>query len=79
VDALAAKRAGGERLDAAPAMPMQITRRIIAERGNGRRSRRSPRGWWPTVSPSPPPVASPAGMRPRSTPWSPATTPRRWR
>jgi len=44
VDALAAKRAGGERLDAAPAMPMQITRRIIAERGNGRRSRRSPRG-----------------------------------
>ena len=36
MDALAAKRAGGERLDAAPAMPMQITRRIIAERGNGR-------------------------------------------
>ena len=36
VDALAAKRAGGEQLDAAPAMPMQITRRIIAERGNGR-------------------------------------------
>ena len=35
-DALAAKRAGGERLDAAPALPMQITRRIIAERGNGR-------------------------------------------
>jgi hypothetical protein len=35
-DALAAKRARGERLDAAPALPMQITRRIIAERGNGR-------------------------------------------
>ena len=35
-DALAAKRARGERLGAAPALPMQITRRIIAERGNGR-------------------------------------------
>ena len=34
-DALAAKRARGERLRA-PALPMQITRRIIAERGNGR-------------------------------------------
>jgi DNA invertase Pin-like site-specific DNA recombinase len=35
-DALAAKRARGERLATAPALPMQITRRIIAERGNGR-------------------------------------------
>ena len=35
-DALAAERARGERLGAAPALPMQITRRIIAERGNGR-------------------------------------------
>ena len=35
-DALAAKRARGERLGAAPALPMQITRRMIAERGNGR-------------------------------------------
>jgi hypothetical protein len=35
-DALAAKRARGERLGAAPALPMHITRRIIAERGNGR-------------------------------------------
>ena len=35
-DALAAKRARGERLGAAPALPMQITRRIIAERREGR-------------------------------------------
>jgi hypothetical protein len=35
-DALAAERARGERLGAAPALPMQITRRIIAECGNGR-------------------------------------------
>jgi DNA invertase Pin-like site-specific DNA recombinase len=35
-DALAAKRARGARLGTAPALPMQITRRIIAERGNGR-------------------------------------------
>ena len=35
-DALAAKRARGERLGAAPALPMQITRRIITERREGR-------------------------------------------
>ncbi len=35
-DALAAKRARGERLGAAPALPLEITRRIIAERANGR-------------------------------------------
>ena len=35
-DALAAKRARGERLGAAPALPMEVTRRIIAERTNGR-------------------------------------------
>jgi hypothetical protein len=35
-DALATKRAREERLDAAAALPMQITRRIIAERGDGR-------------------------------------------
>ncbi|WP_319431571.1 recombinase family protein [Mycobacterium sp. RTGN5] len=35
-DALAAKRARGERLGAAPALPLEITRRIIAERSNGR-------------------------------------------
>jgi hypothetical protein len=35
-DALAARRARGERLSAAPALPMQVTRRVIAERGNGR-------------------------------------------
>ena len=31
-DALAAKRARGERLGATPALPVEITRRIIAER-----------------------------------------------
>jgi DNA invertase Pin-like site-specific DNA recombinase len=35
-DALAAKRARGERLGAAPALPVGVTRRIIAERANGR-------------------------------------------
>jgi DNA invertase Pin-like site-specific DNA recombinase len=35
-DALAAKRARGERLGAAPALPMEITPRIISERANGR-------------------------------------------
>ena len=35
-DALAAKRARGERLGAAPALPMQITRRIVTERRQGR-------------------------------------------
>ncbi|WP_457148051.1 hypothetical protein [Mycobacterium sp. URHB0021] len=35
-NALAAKRARAERLGAAPALPMQITRRTIAEGGNGR-------------------------------------------
>jgi DNA invertase Pin-like site-specific DNA recombinase len=35
-DALAAKRARGERLGAAPALPMQITRRIVTERREGR-------------------------------------------
>ena len=34
-DALAAKRARGERLGATPALPLEITRRIIAERSNG--------------------------------------------
>ena len=34
-DALAAKRARGERLGAAPALPMQITRRILTERRQG--------------------------------------------
>ena len=34
-DALAAKRARGERLGAAPALPVEVTRRIIAERANG--------------------------------------------
>ena len=35
-DALAAKRARGERLGAAPALPPEVTRRIIAERQQGR-------------------------------------------
>ena len=35
-DALAAMRARGERLGAAPALPLEVTRRIIAERANGR-------------------------------------------
>jgi DNA invertase Pin-like site-specific DNA recombinase len=35
-DALAAKRARGERLGAAPALPLGVTRRILAERANGR-------------------------------------------
>jgi DNA invertase Pin-like site-specific DNA recombinase len=35
-DALAAKRARGERLGAAPALPLEVTRRIIAERAGGR-------------------------------------------
>ena len=35
-DALAAKRARGERLGAAPALPPDVTRRIIAERSQGR-------------------------------------------
>ena len=35
-DALAAKRTRGERLGAVPAQPMEITRRIISERANGR-------------------------------------------
>jgi DNA invertase Pin-like site-specific DNA recombinase len=35
-DALAAKRARGERLGAAPALPLEVTRRIIAERAAGR-------------------------------------------
>jgi DNA invertase Pin-like site-specific DNA recombinase len=35
-DALAAKRARGERLGAAPALPMEITRRIVTERREGR-------------------------------------------
>ncbi len=35
-DALAAKRARGERLGAAPALPLDVTRRIIRERAEGR-------------------------------------------
>jgi DNA invertase Pin-like site-specific DNA recombinase len=35
-DALAAKRARGERLGAAPVLPEEITRRIVAERAEGR-------------------------------------------
>ena len=35
-DALAAKRARGERLGAAPALPLEITRRIVTERAAGR-------------------------------------------
>jgi DNA invertase Pin-like site-specific DNA recombinase len=35
-DALAAKRAQGERLGAAPALPVEVTRRIIDERKKGR-------------------------------------------
>ena len=35
-DALAAKRARGERLGATPALPMAITRRILTERRHGR-------------------------------------------
>lgn len=35
-DALAAKRARGERLGAAPALPLEVTRRIVRERGEGR-------------------------------------------
>ena len=35
-DALAAKRARGERLGAVPALPLEVTRRIVAERANGR-------------------------------------------
>jgi DNA invertase Pin-like site-specific DNA recombinase len=34
-DALAAKRARGERLGAVPALPLAVTRRIICERANG--------------------------------------------
>jgi len=34
-DALAAKRARGERLGAVPGLPLEVTRRIIAERANG--------------------------------------------
>lgn len=34
-DALAAKRARGERLGAAPALPVEVTRRIVAERAAG--------------------------------------------
>ena len=34
-DALAAKRARGERLGAAPALPLQVTRRIVTERAAG--------------------------------------------
>ena len=33
---MAAKRARGERLGAAPALPLEVTRRIITERANGR-------------------------------------------
>ena len=35
-DALAAKRARGERLGAAPALPLELTRRIVQERKEGR-------------------------------------------
>ena len=35
-DALAAKRARGERLGATPALPIEVTRRIISERRSGR-------------------------------------------
>jgi hypothetical protein len=35
-DALAAKRARGERLGAAPNLPLEVTRRILAERASGR-------------------------------------------
>jgi DNA invertase Pin-like site-specific DNA recombinase len=35
-DALAAKRARGERLGAAPTLPLEVTRRIITERREGR-------------------------------------------
>ena len=35
-DALAAKRARGERLGAAPALPLDVTRRIVTERRAGR-------------------------------------------
>jgi DNA invertase Pin-like site-specific DNA recombinase len=34
-DALAARRARGERLRAAPALPVEVTRRILRERANG--------------------------------------------
>lgn len=33
---MAAKRARGERLGAAPTLPLEVTRRIISERANGR-------------------------------------------
>ena len=35
-DALAAKRARGERLGARPALPVEVTRRILTERAEGR-------------------------------------------
>ncbi len=35
-DALAAKRARGERLGAAPALPLEVTQQILAERADGR-------------------------------------------
>ena len=35
-DALAAKRARGERPGAAPALPLEVTRRIVIERRQGR-------------------------------------------
>lgn len=35
-DALAAKRARGDRLGASPALPLDVTRRIIKERKEGR-------------------------------------------
>jgi DNA invertase Pin-like site-specific DNA recombinase len=35
-DALAAKRARGERLGATPALPVEVTRRIVTERSEGR-------------------------------------------
>ena len=40
-DALAAKRARGERLGAAPALPLEVTRRIVAERPTDGHFRRS--------------------------------------
>ena len=36
-DALAAKRARGERLGAAPALSLHVTRRILTERANGKK------------------------------------------
>ena len=72
-DALAAKRARGERLGAAPALPLDVTRRIVTERRAGRTFQAIAEGLMADAMP--PPVARPAGIRPIKAVVTTRTTP----